>query len=151
MSEPFYNKGLRFECTRCNACCRFEPGYVFLSEHDIERLMAATGLKREEFLARYCREVPSGDGLMISLKEKPNYDCIFWDEGCTVYPYRPLQCRSYPFWGPNLTSRLAWDSLKGHCPGVGKGKLHTQEEIESWLASRKDDPLVILKKRKEPA
>ena len=151
MSEPFYNKGLQFECTRCHACCRFEPGYVFLSERDIERLMTATGLNRQEFLARYCREVPAGDGLMISLKEKPNYDCIFWDGGCTAYEHRPLQCRSYPFWGSNLTTRPVWDSLKAHCPGVGRGKLHTLEEIESWLEARKDDPPVLLRGKKEPA
>ncbi len=151
MSEPFYSEGLRFECTRCHACCRLEPGYVFLSERDIERLMTATRLSRTDFLARYCREVPVGEGLMISLKEKPNYDCIFWDGGCTVYPHRPLQCQSYPFWDPNLTSRQAWSTLKGRCPGVGQGKLHSLEEIESWLAARSEDPPVVLKRKREPA
>ncbi|HUX21603.1 MAG TPA: YkgJ family cysteine cluster protein, partial [Spirochaetia bacterium] len=38
MYKPFYQDGLRFECTRCDACCRHEPGYVFLSQTDLRRL-----------------------------------------------------------------------------------------------------------------
>lgn len=151
MNEPFYSKGLRFECTMCHACCRYEPGYVFLSERDVERLTAGLGLSRADFLARYCREVDTNGGRMISLKEKPNFDCIFWDNGCTVYQHRPLQCRSYPFWKPNLSSRRAWDALKPVCPGVGHGKLHSLQDIEAWLEARADDPPIILGRAREPA
>ena len=35
MSEPFYAEGLRFSCERCSACCRGEPGYVFLTKEDL--------------------------------------------------------------------------------------------------------------------
>ena len=37
-ARVFYSDGLRFECTRCSRCCRHTPGYVFLSENDVERL-----------------------------------------------------------------------------------------------------------------
>ena len=28
MSDPWYNDGLRFTCTRCGHCCTGEPGFV---------------------------------------------------------------------------------------------------------------------------
>ncbi len=50
-----------------------------------------------------------------------------------MYQHRPLQCRSYPFWSGNLTSRDTWERLKLSCPGVGRGRLHSKREIEAWL------------------
>jgi len=107
---------------------------VFLTQRDIERLLKATKLQLPEFLTRYCREVNLVGIHRVSLKEKENYDCIFWEKrGCSVYRFRPMQCRSYPFWSGNLISRRTWEQLKSSCPGVDKGKLHSRGEIERWL------------------
>jgi uncharacterized protein len=144
MGKPFYKDGLRFECTRCNACCRYEPGYVFLSDRDIARLLVATGLDRDAFIEKYCRVVEIGAARMLSLKEKDNYDCIFWDNGCTVYRHRPLQCRSFPFWSANLESREAWNEMSRSCPGANRGKLHARDDIEKWLDARREDPPLLL-------
>ena len=57
MADSFYKEGLRFECTRCSSCCRFTPGYVFLTFRDLKNLLKATGLPRAEFLGAYIREV----------------------------------------------------------------------------------------------
>jgi Fe-S-cluster containining protein len=85
-------------------------------------------------LTRYCRTVRVGGLQRISLQERPNYDCIFWRPiGCQVYAHRPLQCRSYPFWPANLYAEQTWEELRARCPGVGKGKLHSEEEIQDWL------------------
>ena len=121
-------------------CCRHSPGYVFLIQKDITRLLAATGLDLKTFQARYLREVNlSGIG-RVSLVEKANYDCIFWEEdGCSVYRYRPMQCRSYPFWSGNLISRHTWESLKSSCPGVGVGRLHSRREIDRWLRKAEEN------------
>jgi Fe-S-cluster containining protein len=135
MGSVFYERGLRFECTRCSRCCRHSPGFVFLTREDIHRLRAGTGLSVKEFLDRYCRELNVNGFRRVSLIEKSNYDCIFWEEqGCTVYRYRPLQCRSFPFWSSNLDSIDSWEKLKISCPGVGRGRLYSKREIESWLA-----------------
>ncbi|MDR1933052.1 MAG: YkgJ family cysteine cluster protein [Spirochaetales bacterium] len=143
MSEPFYARGLHFTCRRCSRCCRFEPGFVFLSEEDLDVFTGGLGLKKTVFIERYCREVPINGNLRLSLKEKPNLDCIFWEEGgCRAYLYRPLQCRSYPFWHSNLVSPQRWDALKSSCPGVGKGRLHSREEIELFLRKRDEEPLI---------
>ena len=143
MARMFYDEGLRFACIRCSKCCRHETGYVFLSERDIQRLVAAAAFAKERFLEAYCRTVPLGGGSFISLKEKENFDCIFWeDDGCSVYEHRPLQCRTYPFWAPYLENRYAWEREKRHCPGIGNGKLYSRGEIEAMVAARRNDPPV---------
>jgi len=135
--DTFYKNGLRFECTRCSKCCRHDPGYVFLSEEDIENIVLATGLSRSEVLERYCRRVQLGIAERVSLKEKKNFDCIFWEEsGCAIYNYRPLQCRSYPFWAAIVGSQEAWEREANHCPGINRGKKHSQKCIDTWLELR---------------
>jgi len=134
MSDCFYAEGLRFECMRCSQCCRGAPGYVFLGQEDIKELARGLGISERRVQARYCRTVGVGGFQRVSLRERANYDCIFWqDGGCMVYSHRPLQCRSYPFWPANLVGAQRWEELKSCCPGVGRGRLHSREEIQEWL------------------
>lgn len=143
MNESFYAEGLRFECTNCSRCCRHEPGYVFLSEQDLELLCNETGLERERFMSRYCRSIDIGGFYRLSLTEKDNYDCIFWrDGGCSVYQGRPLQCRTYPFWTSNLESPEDWELLKAGCPGADRGRLYSAAEIEELIELRRRNRLI---------
>jgi uncharacterized protein len=136
-AESFYSNGLRFECTRCSRCCRHTPGYVFLSSADLSLLAHATGAGVQEFRWAYCRDVDFGLTRRVSLRERANFDCIFWEkDGCSVYEARPLQCRSFPFWSGCLGSREEWDLHAQQCPGMGRGPLHSRREIEKWLAQR---------------
>ncbi len=142
MSVPFYAGGLKFECTQCSDCCRHEPGYVFLSETDVVRIQSVLGLSRRKLLDRYCVGVSIAGIERLSLKEKSNYDCIFWDDGCTIYAGRPMQCRSYPFWPSALASRDTWRTTARSCPGIGRGRVHTRDEIDTWLRLRETEPLI---------
>ena len=86
------------------------------------------------FIKKYCRIVDISGFKRVSLIEKKNYDCIFWEkDGCLVYTHRPLQCRSFPFWSSHLDSRADWDSLAGSCPGINRGQLHNSKQIDAWL------------------
>ena len=139
--SPFYEQGLRFSCTRCSACCRLEPGYVFLSRKDMELLAEGLKMRYSGVMETYCRWTPMPGGEMqLSLQEKPGFDCIFWQKGCTIYPYRPLQCKTFPFWESTLCSRDAWEGLS--CPGIGSGTLYSRDYIESCLARRRAEPIV---------
>jgi Fe-S-cluster containining protein len=143
MKEPFYAGGLRFSCTRCSACCRYESGYVFLSEKDVKRLAAECQMDYTNFVEIYCRWVPAGGGReRLSLKEKSNFDCIFWKEGCSVYTARPLQCRTFPFWRSIVDSPSSWAMAASGCPGMGKGGVVAREEIEARLEARKAEPVL---------
>ena len=143
MEEPFYKDGLKFECQRCSACCRHEPGYVFLSKADLQDLSENLKISEKEFCDKYCRKVDISGFSRISLNEKENYDCVFWENGgCNVYKFRPLQCRTYPFWRPYLESEEDWNALASSCPGVNKGSIHPRDEIEEKLALRLKEPLI---------
>jgi Fe-S-cluster containining protein len=139
---PFYASGLQFSCTRCSACCRHESGFVFLSPKDLRLLADACQIGYTEFVKAYCRWVPGEGGERLSLKEKSNYDCVFWKDGCTVYRARPVQCRTFPFWRNVVSSPDAWELAGSGCPGIGTGVLHSREQIDSHLAARVREPVM---------
>src|SRR5262249_61661150 len=66
-----------------------------------------------------------------TLKERADGDCVFYDhkKGCTVYPVRPAQCRTWPFWESNVETPEAWERTTQICPGSGEGELIPAEEI----------------------
>ncbi len=127
--------GLSFTCTRCGDCCRGGPGYVWVGAEEIEALARHLGLDVSSFGRRYLRRV----GGRLALTEKPNWDCVFWEEGrgCTVYPVRPAQCRTYPFWAEVVRSRAAWGEEAARCPGIAAdGRRYAPAEIRALLAGR---------------
>jgi Fe-S-cluster containining protein len=65
------------------------------------------------------------------LRDNRKDDCIFFDPaaGCTIYPVRPRQCRTWPFWQSNVASPKAWEQTRSVCPGAGQGELIPVEEI----------------------
>jgi len=138
---PFYSSGLRFSCKRCSACCRYDAGFVFLSEKDIDQLAKAFQMDKKQFFLVYCRWVTDWKGNEVpSLKEKSNKDCILWDSGCTVYNARPLQCVTFPFWNSILASRENWEAAASGCPGMNSGELHTEKMIEKNINLRAVSP-----------
>jgi Fe-S-cluster containining protein len=146
--ETFYRNGLKFACRRCSECCRYESGFVFLSEDDISALASTLNMRVEEFTAVYCRWVPSeyGYGEKLSLKEIPrgrdNFDCVFWKDGCSVYESRPLQCKAFPFWDSVVADEESWNRMAVQCPGIGKGELHPFSEIQAYLKEELDHPII---------
>lgn len=142
--EAFYKDGLCFSCARCSHCCKDEPGIVLLSEPELKLLAEETKLSVEEFTMTYCRWVEREDGKeYLSLREKSNYDCIFWrGGGCVVYEARPVQCRTYPFWTHILKDENTWNKRAQECPGMNKGTLHDKEEIELQLNQYKNRDLI---------
>jgi Fe-S-cluster containining protein len=138
---PFYAQGLRFSCVRCSECCRIDPGFVFLRKSDTEMLVSALNMRYTEFIKRFCRWVPNiGGKEQLSLREKANYDCVFWENGCALYDARPLQCKTYPFWPSMLASRDTWELM--NCAGMGTGTLYSMEEIESFLERQRAEPII---------
>jgi Fe-S-cluster containining protein len=146
-TRPWYADGLKFTCTQCGNCCTGGPGYVWISREEVRRLAEHLQMSVEQTMQRYCRKI----GGRISLKEQRSpaglYDCIFLEEvpaerridgqvvrfskrTCSIYPVRPLQCRTWPFWDGNLQSRRAWEIAHRKCPGMDVGKTYSFEQIE---------------------
>jgi hypothetical protein len=143
--DCFYTDGLRFECTGCRYCCGVEPGYVFLSSEDLQNLCGYLGIAEEEFMQTYCRLIPMGSISYVSLLEKERYDCVFLTgKGCQVYEARPLQCRTYPFWASIVEDKESWNLECASCPGIGKGRLYSKQEIIALLEMRAGvEPLTV--------
>ncbi len=145
MKELFWADGLNFECTRCSACCRYEPGFVFLSTYDIAGLLKHSGLSLKVFMDEFVRFVDIGTGNALSLKETAENDCILWGEqGCRVYDARPEQCSSYPFWQGIVDAPENWKQEADSCPGIGKGHVVSAETIGENLWKRRFHPVLIV-------
>ena len=127
MMDDWFSDGLSFECTRCGDCCRGEPGYVWVTLEEAGAIAASVAMPFRDFESSCLRRI----GRKMSLLEKPNGDCILWQDGkgCTVYDVRPLQCRTFPFWSENIRSAQAWHDLAARCPGVDKGRRFSADEI----------------------
>ena len=149
MADEFYAEGVLFSCTRCSACCRGEPGYVFLARGDIARLLARLGLDFKSFFRDYCRLVDLGNGMALSLREvrreNGSNDCVLWGAGgCRVYEDRPIQCSTYPFWSSIVESRASWLREAKACPGIDTGKSITKAYIEERLLERRGAGTIVL-------
>ena len=143
INAAFYASGLKFSCKRCSSCCRYDSGFVFLSEKDLEKLTAELKMDSNGFIKAYCRWVTGlYEPESLSLREKSNKDCIFWDSGCTVYEARPLQCRTFPFWESILSSSEAWEVAATGCPGMNSGALHSEKTINEYIKMRACQPVI---------
>jgi len=130
-----HGPGLSFSCTMCGNCCTGPEGYVLVNEGEVQALAARLGMSVHDFLEQHTHKTREGR----SLKERKTefgLDCIFLDREkipgkavCGVYEDRPAQCRTWPFWRSNLTSKNAWERAKRTCPGMDKGKHYTVQQI----------------------
>lgn len=136
---PWYADGLKFTCTACGDCCTGGHGFVWLSDEEIGRMASHLKLSRAMFLKRHCRTVDGKISLSERRNKKGEYDCIFLKphpdnpaaRGCSIYPVRPTQCRTFPFWPENLTSEGVWEKVAQGCPGMNRGKAYSRKRIEA--------------------
>ncbi|NQV29209.1 MAG: YkgJ family cysteine cluster protein [Rhodopirellula sp.] len=133
LAGPWYRDGLSFECTQCGDCCTGGPGYVWVEEDEIRAI--ADYLDKPIGEIRLMNTRPAHG--RVSLNEYANGDCVYFDpkkRGCTIYPARPRQCRTWPFWNSNLSSEADWKGIQKGCPGVGKGNFVPLEQIQMLAA-----------------
>ena len=131
--KSFWKDGLNFTCQQCGRCCCGEPGIVYFNPVEfnalVEHLEKTRGLTRETIVRDYMR--PHLDSF-TARDDFPDGHCIFFEKGkgCTVYAFRPSQCRDFPFWRCNLSSKAEWDETAAHtCPGMNHGRHWSAEEI----------------------
>ncbi len=127
---PWYAAGLRFQCTQCGNCCRNhgEYAYVYLTEVELREIPAFLGLSRGEFQRRYCSKEP--DSWWSLRMDQPACPFLGEDSRCSIYPVRPKQCRTWPFWEENLAEATWKGPVKQCCPGLDRGPLYAAPEVE---------------------
>ena len=123
----WFFEGLRFSCQGCGKCCKGPGGYVWISEAEAEILADKIGISKEVFCKKYLRRVKN----KLSLIDNFKGDCIFINEEgkCKYYEQRPSQCKTFPWWSEIIASQEIWESNPYNCPGIGIGKLFTEDEI----------------------
>ena len=127
--KTWYSNGLRFECTQCGNCCRNhgDYSYVYLSSRDILNIAGHLKLPPKRFVEEHCR---IEDGWVTLRMDEPACEFLMEDNRCAIYPVRPKQCRTWPFWEENL-KQATWNGpVKDCCPGIGQGELTPAAEVD---------------------
>ena len=124
-------RAVRFECQPgCTACCQ-QQGFVYLTEPDVARAAAFLHMPAAEFERRYVYRTRR----LRRLRVPRHAQCHFLrEQGCSIHPAKPTQCRIFPFWPELVESRREWNTTARYCPGMGQGRL-VQIELAREQAS----------------
>ena len=109
---------MRFSCQRgCVKCCQRE-GFVYVSDQDIARLADHLNLPVADFERLNIYRTKNTARLRM------RGGCPFLkDDGCSVHPAKPTQCRTFPFWPELIEDSAQWNEAASWCPGMNRGDL----------------------------
>ncbi|MBS0633992.1 MAG: YkgJ family cysteine cluster protein [Verrucomicrobia bacterium] len=115
-AEVWYKNGLRFHCTGCGKCCTGQPGFAWVSLDEIVAIAEYLGLTIDQFAKKHLREV---NGRYALKEHVETYACTFLDgKACRIYPVRPKQCKTFPWWKENLKTKEDWEEAARYCEGI---------------------------------
>lgn len=133
MSRPTLPmSSLRFQCTGCGACCRGRGDYwVEASRAEQRRIQRFLNVSWGWFRRRYVIVYEDGTEGLGWQRDR----CVFLDasDRCRIYPVRPTQCRTYPFWPEVVGSRTSWRAAAKECEGIGRGAAIPLARVQARL------------------
>jgi Fe-S-cluster containining protein len=136
----WYIGGLHFECMQCGACCAGpSTGYIWVTREEIKLIADFLKMPERQLRQKYLKRA----GLRTTIiEERSTRDCIFLKKEagkkvCMIYPVRPNQCRTWPFWPGNLKSPGTWNETAQKCPGINRGRLYSFEKIQEIKKTKK--------------
>ena len=121
--------GLRFSCRRCGRCCAAKDSLVLVNKQELQAMAAYLKVGVPDFMKKFTEKA---DGF-VSIMSRPNGTCVFYQDGCTIYPVRPIQCRTFPFWSDVVKSPHRWQEQAKKCKGMNKGKIWDVETVREQL------------------
>ncbi|TAM45798.1 MAG: YkgJ family cysteine cluster protein [Gammaproteobacteria bacterium] len=131
---------LRFECTGCGGCCVGRPNskleyYVAVTPAERERIRKFLGVSPAWFRRRYLQRFDDGQHSLRWNGDR----CVFLDgeKRCRIYPVRPTQCVTYPFWPEIVESRFGWRAEARHCEGINRGAAVPLVHVRRQLARQR--------------
>ena len=130
---PWYKDGLHFQCTGCGKCCSGGPGYVWVTSKEIAAIAGFLNMSVDLFVRRYIRQKENRYALIE--RKMQNFDCVFLqDKKCLIYPVRPVQCKTFPWWKEQLRSKESWELAARYCEGIKpQAPLVSYEQIQKCL------------------
>lgn len=90
-------------------------------------MVAALNLTREQVAEKYWRL----NGELVQMKTIEGH-CIFYRDGCTVYPGRPWRCGQWPLVPAILHDENNFITIRDSCPGISRELSY--EEFKKILA-----------------
>jgi len=120
LSQEGYNyKFTPSACESCGgACCTGASGYIWTKYQEIEKMADFLELTVEDFATMYLKKIKHRYSLIEKKLDDDNYACIFFNETlkqCSIYPVRPRQCRTFPFWETFKNNEY---EVRNECPGI---------------------------------
>lgn len=107
----------KFKCTACGNCCK-GPGEVYFTAEEFENVVRFLQLNSDQKSKLENKLVQSRkNGYLV---HSAGTACYFLDRNnrCKVYPVRPLQCRTFPFWPSTFRSISSLEMVESECPGT---------------------------------
>lgn len=129
--EFTYPVNIRFECNQCGLCCgdtKEKKRHILMIESEAEDISLKTGLSIKDF----AEEITSSSPYVYKLRKPRQGKCFFLENNqCTIYKYRPLICRFYPFELKfNQDKETYVFSYTLECPTIGMGKTLSAKDFE---------------------
>jgi len=127
------DQGLNFKCTGCGKCCQNE-GEVWMDPTEFSSVASYLNISIQSLLGGYTEKIDLGWAKMAnsidSVSGKQD-KCIFLGDDrktCTIYPVRPNQCRTYPWWPRLLVNESTWLAEAVIPDGALEGRKWTYED-----------------------
>ncbi len=139
-SQAWMEGGLPFGCTACGNCCKSNGDYshVYLREEEIGPIAEHLDMDPTQFLEE---QLVVEDGWISLQPDLPQCQFLAADGRCGIYPVRPIQCRTWPFWEINLREKTWREEVNKICPG-SRGEasepVHSAEKIRATAAATED-------------
>lgn len=104
---------------------------MYLNEAEASKIASKLKITIIEFVANYCEERESDDGILTSLRSKPERrECVFLENNkCSIYDTRPTQCATYPWWPQNLMGKSEWRGESFRCEGIKEIKIDMEDSL----------------------
>lgn len=163
-------QNVNFECQRCGSCChhRRPPEFedlvpisrlkefweksnlIYLTEKDILDISDGCKLSFSKFVdtlypydGKYVKVEDGGKKIILDLpvlRSREDTTCVFYHQGCKIYPWRPKACRLFPFRVEEETNDLGDVilniSYNPNCPGIGKGRRVDPKKLEQLVVQQ---------------
>ncbi len=105
-------------CLSCEGnCCRGDSGYIWVDEEEMEAIASFLNISLKRFKNNYVKKYYNGYSLKEIIKNKEHL-CVFFNpdiKRCEIYPVRPKQCRTFPFW-EHFKNNV--EEVKKECPAI---------------------------------
>jgi Fe-S-cluster containining protein len=133
---------IEFNCKQCGSCCS-GTGEVYITTKELQEIAAFLKISLREAKRKY---VHTRNNKKI-LKDSEKAACIFLSNNkCRIYPVRPKQCRSFPFWLEIMKDKKKWLSYLKDCQALKFSKKTKLPNPLYIMITHKTNPMRKLKK-----